>query len=99
MCSWSARLTTGRRWRNTWPNLPLSPTAAVEAILSQSVRPIPAEDGAARESHLYKLAEQFLGGSRLIKYSISSRAEVHAAILAGIPYASLIFLLKNLKSL
>jgi hypothetical protein len=71
----------------------------VEAILSQSVPPTPADDVAARESHLYKLAGQFLGGSRLIKCPMSSRSEVHAAILEGIPYASLFFLLKNLKSL
>jgi putative toxin-antitoxin system antitoxin component (TIGR02293 family) len=82
-----------------WPNLPLSPTAAVEAILSQRAPPTPAEDVATRESHLYKLACQFLGGSRLIKYPVSGRSEVHAAILAGVPYASLFFLLKTLRAL
>ncbi|MCU0924380.1 MAG: hypothetical protein MUF16_29550 [Burkholderiaceae bacterium] len=40
-----------------------------------------AQDFAARESHLYTLSCQFLGGSRYIKTRLSSRSEVHAAIL------------------
>ena len=57
------------------------------------------QDFAARETHLYKLSCQLLGGSKLIKYPMSSRSEVHAAILEGIPYSALIFLLASFKSL
>lgn len=58
-----------------------------------------AQDFAARDSHLYTLSCQFLGGSRYIKTRLSSRSEVHAAILEGIPYASLLFLLTTFKTL
>lgn len=57
------------------------------------------EDAAARESRHYSLSRQFLGGSRFFKSRMSSRSEVHAAILKGIPYASLFFLLTTFKSL
>jgi putative toxin-antitoxin system antitoxin component (TIGR02293 family) len=71
----------------------------MQATISQGAPATLGQDFAARESHLYRLSRQLLGGSRLIKSQMSSRSEVHAAILEGIPYASLIFLLTTFKAL
>jgi putative toxin-antitoxin system antitoxin component (TIGR02293 family) len=71
----------------------------MEAIHTQGGPATPSQDVAARESRLYSLSREFLGGSRLIKHRMSSPMEVHAAILAGIPYASLIFLLTTFEAL
>jgi putative toxin-antitoxin system antitoxin component (TIGR02293 family) len=51
------------------------------------------------ESNIYDLSSQFLGGGKVFKFHVSSRLDVHAAILEGIPYASLIHLLKSLITL
>jgi putative toxin-antitoxin system antitoxin component (TIGR02293 family) len=71
----------------------------MEAINTQGGPATPSQDFAARESRLYSLSHELLGGSRLIKHRMSSPLDVHAAILAGIPYASLIFLLTTFKAL
>lgn len=71
----------------------------MEAVLPQGAPATPASDFAARETQLYALSRQLLGGARLFKYVVSSRSDVHAAILEGIPYASLIFLMTSFRAL
>jgi putative toxin-antitoxin system antitoxin component (TIGR02293 family) len=71
----------------------------VEALLGQDAAASPLQDVAAHESNLYALSRKFLGGVKLFRHAVNSRAEVHAAILDGIPYASLIFLLATFKAL
>jgi putative toxin-antitoxin system antitoxin component (TIGR02293 family) len=71
----------------------------MEATLSNGSPEAAARDVVARESHIYSLSRQFLGGPKLIKHRMSSRSDVHSAILDGIPFASLIFLLATFKAL
>jgi putative toxin-antitoxin system antitoxin component (TIGR02293 family) len=66
-----------------------APRAAVQPA------PHPAEADAANEARAYDL----LGGARLIKRRPSSRAEVHAMLVDGIPYAVLFHLTSGIRAL
>jgi len=55
----------------------------------------PADDLAANESGAYDI----LGGARLIKRRPSSRAEVHAMLVDGMPYAVLFHLTSGIQAL
>jgi len=55
----------------------------------------PADEVAANESRAYDL----LGGDRLIKRRPASRAEVHAMLVDGIPYAVLFHLTSGIRML
>jgi putative toxin-antitoxin system antitoxin component (TIGR02293 family) len=55
----------------------------------------PADEIAANEARAY----DFLGGARLIKRRPSSRAEVHAMLVDGIPYAVLFHLTSSIRAL
>jgi putative toxin-antitoxin system antitoxin component (TIGR02293 family) len=57
------------------------------------------KDLAAREGHLYVETCRLLGGPELIKHPITSRGELHKAIVQGIPYGSLVLLLDRFESL
>jgi putative toxin-antitoxin system antitoxin component (TIGR02293 family) len=42
---------------------------------------------------------ELLGGRRLLKHKPSTRADIHAVIVSGMPYAVLIYLTENIKTL
>jgi putative toxin-antitoxin system antitoxin component (TIGR02293 family) len=71
----------------------------MEATLPHRSPPTLAAEPPAREWQVHAQSRQLLGGPRLIKRSVHSRSEVHSAILEGIPYASVHFLIGKLESL
>lgn len=54
---------------------------------------------AGHEAEIFRLSRQLLGGPRHVRRVVSSKSDVHAAILGGLPYAALIHLVSHLKSL
>src|SRR2546423_11637313 len=60
---------------------------------------MPAEDVAAREATLYRFSWQLLGGTKLSRRPVASRSEVHAAIVRGLPYSSLLHFVASFKCL
>lgn len=62
----------------------------------------PKVDGGAQwttEDTIHPKAFGLLGGALLLKHKPSSQAEIHAAVVEGIPYSVLFFLTANTKSL
>jgi len=59
----------------------------------------PLSELAERETRLYAASSQYLGGTKLLRHRVGSRYDVHAAILGGIPYASLFNLLSTFDAL
>jgi putative toxin-antitoxin system antitoxin component (TIGR02293 family) len=51
------------------------------------------------EERLYSMSSRYLGGKRFWQHRLKSRSDVHAAILSGVPYGSLIFLVNSVKGL
>jgi putative toxin-antitoxin system antitoxin component (TIGR02293 family) len=51
------------------------------------------------EKRLYSLSCRYLGGKKFWHHRLTSRADVHSAILSGVPYGSLIFLVSQVKGL
>lgn len=75
-------------------------TGAMElAISSAGGASNPAKDIVTREEHVYRLSCTFLGGQRLFRHNVHSRSDVHAAMLKGIPYASVLFLVDSFTTL
>ena len=58
-----------------------------------------APDLSQRELRFYSLSFTFLGGTRFWRGQITSRADVHSAIVRGVPYASLVFFVSQVKGL
>jgi putative toxin-antitoxin system antitoxin component (TIGR02293 family) len=52
-----------------------------------------------REQRFYALSFNFLGGKKFWHHRLTSRSDVHSVILRGVPYASLIFLVAQVKGL
>jgi putative toxin-antitoxin system antitoxin component (TIGR02293 family) len=48
---------------------------------------------------LYSLSCRYLGGTKFWRHRPASRSDVHAAIVRGVPYGSLIFLVSQVKGL
>lgn len=67
-------------------------------VLSQNAPATSAHECESRELAIYKMSRQYLGGAKCLKSDPCSRLDVHAAILNGIPFASLIYLLSSLRS-
>ena len=56
-------------------------------------------EAAARDLERYKASYKLLGGNRFVRHELHTRADVHEAILKGVPYASLLYFITNVKSL
>lgn len=56
-------------------------------------------DFVEREQRVYRLSRNFLGGKRFWHRRLASRSDVHSAIVRGIPYASLLFLVEQMQEL
>jgi putative toxin-antitoxin system antitoxin component (TIGR02293 family) len=57
------------------------------------------DDFVERERRFYKLSFAFLGGKKFIRHELTSRSDVHSAIVSGVPYAALIFLVSQVRGL
>ena len=57
------------------------------------------EDFARHETEIYRRSYDFLGGRRYWRRRLASRSDVHLAIVKGIPYGALLFLVGQLKEL
>ena len=51
------------------------------------------------EERLYALTSRYLGGKKFWHQQLGSRADVHAGILSGVPYGSIVFLVSQVKGL
>jgi len=51
------------------------------------------------EERLYALSCRYLGGKKYWHRRLASRLDVHAAIVGGVPYGSLVFLVASVKGL
>lgn len=51
------------------------------------------------EERLYALSCRYLGGKKFWRRRLASRSDVHSAIVAGVPYGSLVFLVSQMKEL
>jgi len=69
---------------------------AAEAALAAAVHLTGVGD---REQRVYRRSYHFLGGKKFWHHRIASRSDVHSAIVSGIPYGSLIFLVEQMKEL
>jgi putative toxin-antitoxin system antitoxin component (TIGR02293 family) len=56
-------------------------------------------DFVRRETQIYRRSYDFLGGKRFWRHRLASRSDVHSAIVSGIPYASLLFMVEQMKQL
>ena len=52
-----------------------------------------------REQRFYKLSCHYLGGKKFWNRRLTSRSDVHSAIVHGVPYGSLVFLVSQVKEL
>jgi putative toxin-antitoxin system antitoxin component (TIGR02293 family) len=71
-------------------------TVALALTAASAVSAFAANPSTVEES-MFPKALKLLGGSRLLKYKPSNQAEVHAAVVSGIPYSVLFFLTDNIK--
>ena len=53
----------------------------------------------SRETQIYRRSCDFLGGKKYWRHRLASRSDVHSAIVRGIPYASLLFLVEQMTEL
>lgn len=51
------------------------------------------------EERFYSLSSHYLGGSKFWKHRLASRSDVHTAIMGGVKYGSLIYLVNQVKGL
>jgi putative toxin-antitoxin system antitoxin component (TIGR02293 family) len=58
-----------------------------------------APDSAERDRRFYVLSFNFLGGKTFWRSRITSRADVHSAIVRGIPYGALAFFVSHITAL
>ena len=56
-------------------------------------------DLAEHEAEMLRSSRQLLGGSRYVRRAVSTKSDVHAAILGGVPYAALIHLMSQFEGL
>jgi putative toxin-antitoxin system antitoxin component (TIGR02293 family) len=106
-------LTTGQIWRTivlqTAAETPVKAEATVRKpragirgaqarVASTPASHSPA-DWTERERRFYTLSVDFLGGKKFWRRRITSRADVHSAIVRGVPYASLIFFVNQVSGL
>lgn len=59
----------------------------------------PHADFVEREARLYRCSLALLGGKKFWWHRLANRFDVHSAIMSGVPYASLIFLVGQLKDI
>jgi putative toxin-antitoxin system antitoxin component (TIGR02293 family) len=75
------------------------PALPLEADLSPlALKAMEPSAALSAPSH-YRQCSRLLGGARLIRHPVDSRSTVHAAVLQGLPYASLMALLTHCQSL
>jgi len=53
----------------------------------------------APEEKLYSLSSDYLGGKKFWHQRLASRSDVHSAIVNGVPYGSLVFLVSQVRGL
>jgi putative toxin-antitoxin system antitoxin component (TIGR02293 family) len=58
-----------------------------------------AEPVVEHQARLYSLSRSYLGGAKYWRHRPASRSDVHAAIVGGVPYGSLVFLVSQVKGL
>lgn len=51
------------------------------------------------EERRYALSSRYLGGKKFWHHQLSSRADIHSAIVSGVAYGSVIFLVSHVKGL
>jgi putative toxin-antitoxin system antitoxin component (TIGR02293 family) len=56
-------------------------------------------DFISHEQRFYKLSCHYLGGKKFWSGRLASRSDVHSAIVNGVPYGSLVFLVSQVKEL
>jgi putative toxin-antitoxin system antitoxin component (TIGR02293 family) len=72
----------------------------VAAVLPPHAPAAYAHDVAARETHLLHRSSELLGVDKKFKHPLSSRMDVHSAIVGGaLQYSALIWLLSSFKTL
>lgn len=72
----------------------------MEAVLSSGAAAAPPPDFAARETEILLRSGELLGAGKVFKRHLTTRFEVHEAIVAGaLPFASLIYFLTAFKAL
>lgn len=54
---------------------------------------------AEHDERLYSLSCRYLGGKKFWHRPLASRSDVHSAIVGGVPYGSLMFLVSQMKGL
>jgi putative toxin-antitoxin system antitoxin component (TIGR02293 family) len=75
---------------------PAYPTGDQKGVLPMSIAAESAGDVHRHlEGRVYALCLRYLGGKRFWRRDLSSKADVHSAIVKGVPYASLIFLVEH----
>ena len=60
---------------------------------------MPLPTGRGHDERLYSLSCRYLGGKKFWRPALTSRADVHSAIVSGVPYGSLTFLVSQVKGL
>lgn len=102
-CSPQQRTLLLRLMVNRFPSVPgvqasagAGKPAAAHDVARTGVRTEPAW---SIEDAVFPKTIDLLGGSRLLRHKPSNQAEIHAAVVDGIPYAVLFFLTTNAKSL
>lgn len=83
-------VSTGRR-----PAAAAAPAGVGAGEAASSAAGVPFD----QEDRLYSMSSRYLGGKRFSQQRLRSRSDVHAAIMSGVPYGSLIFLLSSVKGL
>lgn len=56
-------------------------------------------DAAARDLERSRASSKLLGGPRFARRELRTRSDIHQALLGGVPYASLLYFIANLKVL
>ncbi len=51
------------------------------------------------EERLYAMCSRYLGGKKFWRRQLSSRADIHSAIVSGVAYGSVLFLVNQMKGL
>lgn len=66
--------------------------------MNARLQPSLAADACAQDAW-YELSYRYMGGKRFSREAPKSRAEVHLALIHGVPYESLVFLCSQVKGL
>ena len=75
----------------------MPPAATLEPVPTKSTPLLGTAGGVQRqmEHRIYALSLKYLGGKKFWRRDLCSKADVHSAIVKGVPYASLVFLVDN----